>query len=135
MAARPCENAHMLLPASQCVGGSAVIWPAALFVWGAGSWSDLHRHHCAQLVMALDGSVRFRQPNLRSTFLAYLEWGTRVAVANSQVDAKVIEHAPVPHWGWGNTPPFEPHPWDDPDAAERGRQRYAEEQARNHGER
>lgn len=27
-------------------------------------------------------------PNLRSTFMAYLEWGTRLAVANSQVDAK-----------------------------------------------
>jgi CDGSH-type Zn-finger protein/truncated hemoglobin YjbI/ferredoxin len=74
-------------------------------------------------------------PNLRSTFVAYLEWGTRLAVTNSQVDAKVIEHAPVPHWGWGNTPPFEPQPWDDPDAAERGRHRYAEEQARSRAER
>jgi truncated hemoglobin YjbI len=73
-------------------------------------------------------------PNLRSTFMAYLEWGTRLAVANSQVDAKVIDHAPVPHWSWGNTPPFEPQPWDDPEAAERGRHRYAEEQARSGAE-
>jgi hypothetical protein len=74
-------------------------------------------------------------PNLRSTLVAYLEWGTRLAVSNSQVDAKVIEHAPVPHWGWGNMPPFYPQPWDDPEAAERGRPRYAEEQARNDAER
>jgi CDGSH-type Zn-finger protein/truncated hemoglobin YjbI len=65
-------------------------------------------------------------PGLRSTFLAYLEWGTRLAVANSQPGAEVVEHAPVPHWGWGNTPPFDPQPWDDPEAAERGRRRYAE---------
>src|SRR5215468_7057929 len=56
-----CENADMLLPASQYVGASAFTWPAALFLWGPGSWSDLHRHHCVQLVMALDGDLRFRR--------------------------------------------------------------------------
>jgi truncated hemoglobin YjbI len=40
-------------------------------------------------------------PGLRSTLLAYLEWGTRIAVANSHPGAEVVEHAPVPHWGWG----------------------------------
>jgi AraC-like DNA-binding protein len=57
----PCENRGMLLPASQSVGASAFTWPAALFLWGPGSWSDRHRHHCVQLVMALDGILRFRQ--------------------------------------------------------------------------
>ena len=51
----------MLLPASQYVAASAFTWPAALFLWGPGSWSDLHRHHCVQLVLALDGTRRFRQ--------------------------------------------------------------------------
>jgi AraC-like DNA-binding protein len=51
----------MLLPASQYVGASAFTWPAALFLWGPGSRSDLHRHHCVQLVLALDGTLRFRQ--------------------------------------------------------------------------
>jgi AraC-like DNA-binding protein len=51
----------MLLPASQYVGASAFTWPAALFLWGPGSWADLHRHHCLQLIMALDGTLRFRQ--------------------------------------------------------------------------
>jgi AraC-like DNA-binding protein len=50
----------MLLPASTYVGASAFTWPAALFLWGPGSWSDLHRHHCVQLVMALHGTLRFR---------------------------------------------------------------------------
>jgi AraC-like DNA-binding protein len=51
----------MLLPASQYLGASAFTWPAALFLWGPGSWSDLHRHHCVQLVMALEGTLKFRQ--------------------------------------------------------------------------
>jgi AraC-like DNA-binding protein len=51
----------MLLPAAQYVGASAFTWPAALFLWGPGSWSDLHRHHSVQLVLALDGMLRFRQ--------------------------------------------------------------------------
>jgi AraC-like DNA-binding protein len=51
----------MLLPASQYVGASAFTWPAALFLWGPGSATDLHRHHCVQLVMALDGTLRFRR--------------------------------------------------------------------------
>jgi hemoglobin len=66
-------------------------------------------------------------PDFRSTFVAYLEWGTRIALINSQPDADVIEHAPVPKWGWGNTPPFEPQSWDDPHAADEGRARYAQE--------
>jgi AraC-like DNA-binding protein len=51
----------MLLPASNYAGASAFTWPAALFLWGPGSWSDLHRHHCVQLVMALRGVLRFRE--------------------------------------------------------------------------
>lgn len=51
----------MLLPASEYVGASAFTWPAALFLWGPGSWTDLHRPHCVQLVKALDGTLRFRQ--------------------------------------------------------------------------
>jgi AraC-like DNA-binding protein len=56
-----CENNVMLLPAVKYVGASAFTWPAALFLWGPGSWTDLHRHHCVQLVMALRGTLRFRR--------------------------------------------------------------------------
>jgi CDGSH-type Zn-finger protein/truncated hemoglobin YjbI len=65
-------------------------------------------------------------PGFRSTFVAYLEWGTRLAVANSQNDADVMTHAPIPVWSWGQTPPYTPQPWDHPDAADAGRRRYAE---------
>ena len=50
----------MLIPATRDAGDTAFAWPAALFVWGPGSWSDLHRHHSVQLVMALQRTIRFR---------------------------------------------------------------------------
>jgi hemoglobin len=47
-------------------------------------------------------------PEFRSAFIAYLEWGTRIAMHNSQPGAEVPPHAPVPRWGWGEAPPFQP---------------------------
>jgi hemoglobin len=40
-------------------------------------------------------------PEFRSALVAYLEWGTRLAVINSQEGAVVDPKAPVPTWGWG----------------------------------
>ena len=47
-------------------------------------------------------------PEFRSALVAYLEWGTRLAFGNSQDGAEVVEHAPVPRWGWGEAPPYQP---------------------------
>jgi hemoglobin len=47
-------------------------------------------------------------PEFRSALVAYLEWGTRLAMHNSQPGAPVAEHAPVPRWGWGEAPPYIP---------------------------
>ena len=47
-------------------------------------------------------------PEFRSAFVAYLEWGTRLAVANSQPGAEPPPKAPVPHWGWGEAEPYRP---------------------------
>jgi hemoglobin len=47
-------------------------------------------------------------PEFRAAFVGYVEWGTRLALANSQPDAAVAEHAPVPRWGWGVAPPYRP---------------------------
>jgi hemoglobin len=44
----------------------------------------------------------------RSAFVAYVEWGTRLALHNSQPGGDVVAHAPVPHWGWGVAPPYRP---------------------------
>jgi hemoglobin len=42
-------------------------------------------------------------PEFRSAFIAYLEWGTRLAVANSQlpVETAADPTVPMPKWGWG----------------------------------
>jgi hemoglobin len=47
-------------------------------------------------------------PEFRAALLGYLEWGTRLAMHNSQPDAQVVPHAPVPRWGWGVAPPYQP---------------------------
>lgn len=40
-------------------------------------------------------------PEFRSAFIAYLEWGSRLAVINSQPGAAADDSAPMPRWGWG----------------------------------
>ncbi|GAA3286419.1 oxidoreductase [Dactylosporangium vinaceum] len=47
-------------------------------------------------------------PEFRAAFVGYLEWGTRLAVANSQPGAAPVGQAPVPKWGWGVAPPYVP---------------------------
>jgi hemoglobin len=47
-------------------------------------------------------------PETRSALMAYAEWGSRLAVENSAADAKPVERAPVPKWGWGVAPPYQP---------------------------
>ncbi len=83
----------------------------------------------ARMVETADEVGLPADPDFRSAFVAYLEWGTRLAVINSQPGATPPEHGPVPRWGWGCSPPFVPQPWDDPAAAENGRRRYAQQQA------
>jgi hemoglobin len=41
-------------------------------------------------------------PEFRSAFIAYLEWGTRIAVLNSDMDeANESPDIAMPVWGWG----------------------------------
>ena len=47
-------------------------------------------------------------PEFRSAFVAYVEWGTRLALANSAPGATPAPKAPVPRWGWGEAPPYQP---------------------------
>ncbi|MDH6217291.1 group II truncated hemoglobin [Streptomyces pseudovenezuelae] len=43
----------------------------------------------------------------RSAFLAYVEWGTRLAVYFSGPDAEPPAEQPVPKWSWGAMPPYQ----------------------------
>jgi hemoglobin len=40
-------------------------------------------------------------PEFRSAFVAYLEWGSRLAVINSQPGVPSPGEQPMPKWGWG----------------------------------
>lgn len=43
-------------------------------------------------------------PEFRSAFVGYIEWGTRLAVINSHLKDNPMDHAaPMPKWGWGET--------------------------------
>jgi hemoglobin len=60
------------------------------------------------MMRAADDASLPDDAEFRSALVAYLEWGTRLALENSQPDAAVVEHAPVPRWGWGVAPPWRP---------------------------
>ncbi len=57
--------------------------------------------------LAADDAGLPDDPEFRSAFLAYVEWGTRLAMHNSEAGAEVVPHAPVPRWGWGEAPPYQ----------------------------
>jgi hemoglobin len=40
-------------------------------------------------------------PEFASALISYLEWGSRLAVINSQPGAGMPDNTPMPQWGWG----------------------------------
>jgi hemoglobin len=67
------------------------------------------RHRFVALMsLAADDAGLPVDPEFRSALVAYAEWGSRLALANSQPGAEMPAHAPVPRWGWGEAPPYEP---------------------------
>ncbi len=92
---------------------------------GLGLTQEQRLRRISRMVATADLVGLPDDPDFRAAFSACLEWGTRIAVYNAQPGADVIEHAPVPRWGWGEAPPFVPFPWDDPEAADRGRAQAA----------
>jgi hemoglobin len=60
------------------------------------------RRQWVQLLLATADELQLPDdPEFRSALVGYLEWGSRLAVINSQPGAAVTEHAPMPKWGWG----------------------------------
>ena len=71
--------------------------------------TDEQRFRFASLMsLAADDAGMPNDPEFRSALVAYLEWGTRIALGNSQPDTEPVAHAPVPRWGWGEAPPHRP---------------------------
>ncbi|MEP6987585.1 MAG: group II truncated hemoglobin [Chloroflexota bacterium] len=42
----------------------------------------------------------------RSAFMAYVEWGTRMALMFSKAGMKAPTSEPLPYWGWGEKLPY-----------------------------
>ena len=59
------------------------------------------------LSRAADDALLPDDPEFRAAVMGYAEWGTRLAMHNSSGD-DAVEHAPVPRWGWGVAPPYQP---------------------------
>jgi len=69
--------------------------------------TEAQRVHWVQMISAAaDEAGMPSDPEFRSAFAAYVEWGTRLALANSQPGADPPLRAPVPRWGWGEAPPY-----------------------------
>jgi hemoglobin len=47
-------------------------------------------------------------PEFRAAIVGYAEWGSRIALHNSRPGTEAAQHAPVPRWGWGVAPPYQP---------------------------
>lgn len=64
--------------------------------------TDVQRARWVSLLM--QSAAEAGLPNdaeFRSAFGSYIEWGSRLAVENSQTTAHPPEHMPMPHWDWG----------------------------------
>jgi hemoglobin len=69
--------------------------------------TEEQRARWTQLIgLAADDAGLPSDPEFRSAFAAYVEWGTRLALQNSQPGADPPLEAAVPRWGWGEAPPY-----------------------------
>lgn len=88
---------------------------------GPAAYSEEHGGHAHMIQQHLDRHLTHEQrrrwvgllletadelkmpddPEFRSALVGYLEWGSRLAVINSQPGATVDQTAPMPRWGWG----------------------------------
>lgn len=67
--------------------------------------TEAQRQRWVQLLLHTADEVGLKSdPEFRSAFVGYIEWGTRLAVINSQLtENPVTESEPMPKWGWGVT--------------------------------
>ncbi|MEV6265944.1 group II truncated hemoglobin [Kribbella sp. NPDC051936] len=75
---------------------------------GLGLTEEQRSRWAALIARSADPAGLPDDPEFRSAFVAYVEWGTRIALANSQPGATPPPKAPVPHWAWGEAPPYQP---------------------------
>ena len=110
----PDHRAHVALWLGEVFGGPTT------YTDELGGYPAMLRHHlglelteeqrsrwAALIAASADEAGLPDDPEFRSAFVAYVEWGTRIALANSQPGADPVPEAPVPLWGWGEAPPYQ----------------------------
>ena len=67
--------------------------------------SDIQRKRWIALLLETADEVGLPDdPEFRSSFVGYLEWGSRIAVINSNIAENPVKaDEPMPAWGWGET--------------------------------
>ncbi len=67
------------------------------------SLTEAQRHRWVELLLTCADEVGIPDdPEFRSALVGYLEWGSRLAVINSQPGAvPPPTDSPMPVWGWG----------------------------------
>ncbi|HMF65284.1 MAG TPA: group II truncated hemoglobin [Edaphobacter sp.] len=69
---------------------------------GKGITDEQRKRWAALLLETADELNLPADPEFRSALVAYLEWGSRLAVINSALPADTpVEEAPMPAWNWG----------------------------------
>lgn len=63
------------------------------------------RQRWMQLLLQTADDVGLKSdPEFRSAFVGYIEWGSRLAIINSQLTENPTDtNEPMPKWGWGQT--------------------------------
>ncbi|MDO1450164.1 group II truncated hemoglobin [Rhodocytophaga aerolata] len=103
---------HVAFFIAQVFGGPALYTEQA-----KGSHSRMVAHHIGKnldekqrkrwihlLIETADEIGLADDAEFRSAFVAYLEWGSRIAVINSHTTTNPVgESEPMPAWGWGET--------------------------------
>ncbi len=111
----PAHREHVALWLGEVFGGPPRYteelggYPAMLkFHIGLDLQAPQRRRWASMIADAADEAGLPADPEYRSAFMAYVEWGTRIALANSESGATPPPAAPVPRWGWGEAPPYPP---------------------------
>jgi hemoglobin len=104
----PAHAAHVAAFVGEVLGGPAQYsaehggHPAMIRKHLARALSQAQRKRWVELLLDCADEVGLPDdPEFRSAFVAYLEWGSRLAVINSQPGADATLEAPMPRWGWG----------------------------------
>ena len=108
------HRAHVVLWWVEVFGGPADYTPLGGYQRmldhhrGLGITVEQRFRFASLMSLAADDAGLPDDPEFRAALVGYLEWGTRLALHNSQPGAEVVTEAPVPHWGWGVAPPYQP---------------------------